>query len=394
MEEKKHILVISQYFYPEQFRINDICKEWVKRGYEVTVVTGIPNYPQGKFYDGYGIYRKRKEHYEGIRVIRLPIVPRGNSSLMLVMNYLSFVITAGVWGCFTRLKADKVFIFEVSPMTQALPGVWYAERRKIPCFLYVQDLWPDNVEVITGMHNRQILSTLDKMVDYIYKRCSRIFVTSPSFRQILLQRHVPEEKVAYWPQYAEDFYQPAEKNREKRPFTIVFTGNIGDAQGLEILPRVAHILQNDDIHFLIIGDGRYRKELEVNIQKYGVPQMFEFIGRVFPENIPSYFAISDAAFISFKNVPLFLNTIPAKLQSYMACGMPVLAAASGETERIVKEARCGFCSAPGDAESLAMNIRRMRNADRTIMGVNARTYSEHFFGKEMLMNEMDKYFER
>ncbi|MDD3141870.1 MAG: glycosyltransferase WbuB, partial [Lachnospiraceae bacterium] len=147
---KKQILVISQYFHPEQFRINDICKEWVKRGYKVTVITGIPNYPQGKYYKGYGLLKKRKEIYKGIEVIRIPLIPRGKNTLMLVLNYSSFVIAGFFWEMFTKIKADLMFIFEVSPMTQALPGIWYAKKRKIPCYLYVQDLWPENVEIITG----------------------------------------------------------------------------------------------------------------------------------------------------------------------------------------------------------------------------------------------------
>ncbi len=137
---KKHILVISQYFYPETFRINDIATEWVKRGYKVTVVTGIPNYPEGKFYKGYGWFRNNREIWNGIEIIRIPIIPRGSNSIGLILNYLSFVVSGFFWKCFTRIKTDYVFIFEVSPMTQALFGVWYARRRKIPCYIYVQDL--------------------------------------------------------------------------------------------------------------------------------------------------------------------------------------------------------------------------------------------------------------
>ena len=204
--KKKHILVISQYFYPEQFRINDICTEWIKRGYQVTVITGIPNYPEGRFFPGYNLFQKRKENYHGVSVVRLPIIPRRKGSLMLAFNYFSFVVSGGIWSLCTRIKADYVFIFEVSPMTQALPGVWYAKKSRIPCYLYVQDLWPDNVEIITGIHNKMFLRCIDKMVHYIYKRCSKIFVTSQSFKETLKDRKVPVEKVIYWPQYAEDFY--------------------------------------------------------------------------------------------------------------------------------------------------------------------------------------------
>lgn len=205
---KKHILVIAQYFYPEQFRINDICTEWVKRGYKVTVVTGIPNYPQGKYYDGYGLFKKRKETYNGMDIIRIPLVPRGKNAIMLALNYLSFVVSGFFWKSFTRIKADFVFIFEVSPMTQALPGVWYAKKRKIPCYLYVTDLWPENVEIVGGIKNKTILNTIGIMVDYIYKRCDRIFTSSESFIQAIVDRGTDRKKLEFWPQYAEDYYKP------------------------------------------------------------------------------------------------------------------------------------------------------------------------------------------
>lgn len=389
---KKHILVISQYFYPEQFRINDICKEWVKRGYRVTVVTGIPNYPQGKFYDGYGVIKKNREQYHGARIIRLPLVPRGKNTIMLAMNYMSFVVTGGVWSIFTRIRADYVFIFEVSPMTQALPGVWYAKKHKIPCYLYVQDLWPDNVEIITGIHNRQILGTLDRMVRYIYKRCNRIFVTSESFRSELIRRLVPDEKVIYWPQYAEDFYYPIEKKEISEQFTIVFTGNIGFAQGLDILPKAAVYLKGENIRFLMVGDGRYKDKLMEEIKNNKVTSQFEFVGRVEPEQVPSYLSMADAAFISFMDSPLFEKTIPAKLQSYMACGMPIVAAATGETMRIIEEAQCGICVPLGAAEKLAAMIKRLKGEDLARMREKSLAYYRASFDKNMLLNSIDTYF--
>ena len=162
--KKKHILVISQYFYPEQFRINDICTEWIKRGYQVTVITGIPNYPEGKFYEGYDLCHKREEEYNGISIKRLAQIPRGRRSITLALNYLSFILTGGLWSITTKIKADYVFVFGLSPITQALPAVWFAKRGHIPCYLFVQDLWPDSVEIITGIHNRLIIGALDRMV--------------------------------------------------------------------------------------------------------------------------------------------------------------------------------------------------------------------------------------
>ena len=212
MQKKKHILVVSQYFYPEQFRINDICQEWVKRGYQVTVVTGIPNYPEGRFYTGYGFFKRRTEKWNGVRIIRIPLIARGKTPVGMVVNYLSFVISSFLWVRFTKIKADYVFTFEVSPMTQALLGVWYSKKHKIPNYLYVQDLWPENVEIVTGIHSQLILKPIGKMVDYIYKNCDQIFATSPSFVKEICKRGAEAEKVHYWPQYAEEYYKPVKKS--------------------------------------------------------------------------------------------------------------------------------------------------------------------------------------
>lgn len=404
---KKHILVISQYFYPENFRINDICKEWVKRGYEVTVVTGIPNYPQGKFFNGYGLFKKRKEEYEGVHIIRLPIISRGKGSVRLALNYFSFVWSGLFWKTFTRIKADKVFIFEVSPMTQALVGVWYAKRRKIPCSIYVQDLWPENVEVVTGIHNQKILGAIDKMVNYIYRNCNLILATSPSFVKRLEERTSVfdaegKSKVKYWPQYAEEFYKPVPKKdledlKISDRFRIVFTGNVGYAQGLDILPKTAELLKQQEVscEFVIVGDGRYMEEFRKEIANRNVEDMFVLLGRKKPEEIPGYLALCDAAFISFADNPLFEMTIPAKLQSYMACGMPIIAVASGETKRIVEEAECGCVSIWGDMKGFADTIEKINlfsNEKLCEFCKNAEKYGMQNFSKAQLLKQIEISF--
>lgn len=399
---KQHILVVSQYFYPEEFRINDICKEWVKRGYKVTVVTGIPNYPQGKFYRGFGWFQKRREEYEGIQIVRLPIIPRGNNAVMLLLNYISFVISGFFWKIFTGIRADKVFIFEVSPMTQALVGVWYAKKRRIPCYIYVQDLWPENVISVTGISHSAIIKPINKMVDYIYKNTDEIFATSPSFVDAICNRKVkvPREKVHYWPQYAEEFYSPVEREKlenleDDGSFKIIFTGNIGYAQGMDILPLVAEILQAKgiDCKFVIVGDGRYREELCKDIKARKVEQMFLFIGRKLPEEVPQYLAHCDLAFLSFTECQLFAMTIPAKLQSYMACGKAILAVAGGETRQIIEEAQCGIVCDFGDTEEIARVIQyySKHRDDLDKMGQNALRYSERYFNKDNLFEELDNY---
>lgn len=401
---KKHILVIAQYFYPEQFRINDICTEWVKRGYKVTVVTGIPNYPQGKYYPGYGLFKKRKEIYNGVEVIRIPLIPRGKNSIMLALNYLSFVVSGFFWKVFTKIKADYVFIFEVSPMTQALPGVWYAKKRKIPSYLYVTDLWPENVEIVTGIKNRYFLNLIGTMVDYIYKRCDRIFTSSQSFIEAINNRGISKNRIEFWPQYAEDLYMPFPKEAvlvseilQDDKFNIIFAGNIGVAQGLDILPKTSTILKRNNINvrFNIVGDGRFKETLIKMVNDYDVVDMFNFIAKQPAIEIPKFMAVCDAALICLSKSKVFSITLPAKTQSCLACGIPIIVSADGEIQNVIKEAKAGICSEAGNAEMLAMKISELISKSKgelSEMANNAYEYSKLNFDKDRLLKRMDKLF--
>mgnify|MGYP000859429246 FL=1 len=397
-----HILVISQYFYPEQFRINDICAEWVKRGNKVTVITGIPNYPQGKYYKGYGICKRRKESYKGINIIRIPVIPRGHNALMLVLNYLSFVVTGFLWKLFTKINADYVFIFEVSPMTQALPGVWYARKKKIPCYLYVTDLWPENVEIVAGIKSKGILKAIGSMVDYIYKRCNRIFTSSKSFIASINKRGVDIGKLEFWPQYAEEFYKPVKRGTVQVPeikedgFNIVFAGNIGVAQGLEVLPKAANILKKEkvNVRFNIVGDGRFKDTLIDLVYKHNLSEMFNFISRQPAIRIPEFMSVCDAALICLSRSKVFSMTLPAKMQSCLACGIPIIVSADGEVQDVIREAKAGTYSNAGNAEMLALKIKNfVSKSDDELkrMANNAYQYSKQNYDKESLLSRMDGF---
>ncbi|WP_034536987.1 glycosyltransferase family 4 protein [Carnobacterium inhibens] len=403
---QKHILVISQYFFPEQFRINDMCEEWIARGYKVTVVTGIPNYPAGKFFDGYGLFIKKRERYKGIDIIRLPIIPRGNNSIMLFLNYLSFVMSGFFWQLFTKIKADRVFIFEVSPMTQALPGVWYGKKRKIPCYLYVTDLWPENVEIAGGINNKYILNAIGFMVDYIYKKCDRIFTSSESFIQAISDRGVNKNKIEFWPQYAESYYKPLKKTSVSVPeipldgrFNIIFAGNIGFAQGLNILPEVAKLLKEGGtkVRFNIVGDGRFKNILKDKVNECGVAESFNFIDKQPQKRIPEFMAVSDASLISLSKSKVFSITLPAKMQSCLACGIPIIASADGEIQKVINKAKAGVCSGAGDVVNLVENIKflvQLPVEEHKKMSKNAVNYYNENFNKEILLNRLDKWFSK
>lgn len=405
MPTKKHILVISQTFYPEQFRINDICAEWVARGYKITVLTGIPNYPEGTFFKGYGFFKNRKDNYRGVNIIRIPIIPRFHNVITLSLNYISFVISGWFWKTFTRVDADIVFINQLSPMTQALPGIWYAKRKKVPCFIYVQDLWPESVEVITGTKNRFFLGALGRMADNIYSRCNKIFISSKGFIKKIEERGVPREKIIFWPQYPEDYYCPADRKAVNVPeinspdaFNIIFAGNIGEAQGLSVLPKAANLLmqKNIDVMFHIVGDGRFKSKLLGMVKEMGVEAMFNFVGRQPAKRIPEFMAVCDAAIITLSKSPIFAVTLPAKTQSCMACGIPILVCADGEVQQVINEAGAGLCSDADNAEMLADTIEKftkISKAERDAMASRALKYCEDNYSKDKLLREMDNHIQ-
>lgn len=403
IDKKKHILVISQYFYPEQFRINDICLEWIKRGYDVTVLTGIPNYPQGEFYEGYGYDENREELWNGIHIIRLPIKPRKTGSLNLIKNYFSFVFEGYKWVRKTKLVVDFVYTYEVSPMTQALVGVSYSKKYGIPHYLYVTDLWPHNVEIITGISNKFVIYPIQLMVDYIYKNSNKIFTSSKSFIAEIEKRNVSREKLEFWPQYAEEFYKPIPNNNnlpsKNKVFNMVFAGNIGYGQGLGILVKAADLLRKENIKvlFTIIGEGRFLHEFKEQIEELNLQSYFLFLGRKQPEDIPIYFSTADALLITLAKSKVFSMTIPAKTQSCLACGKPILLSADGEVQKIVLDANAGLVSNAEDVLGFSNNIKEMLSMNSRYLenlGKNASIYSNKYFNKEVLLRRLDDVFYR
>ena len=204
-----HVLVESQFYYPEQMRINDICLALVERGHTVTVVTSIPNYPKGSIPRVWAV-QERKETYKGFPSYICQIIPRGKGFLGLTFNYISFVVSGWFFAHFSSLKPDVLFMNMSSPMTQSLVGTWFAKRRRIPSLIYIMDLWPESFQVITGISSPILLKPLGRMVDHIYARVEKVLTSSHGFLDVIETRGVPADKWEYWPQYAEEFYTPPE----------------------------------------------------------------------------------------------------------------------------------------------------------------------------------------
>ena len=332
------ILIITQYFWPETFRINDLALGLKERGNEVQVLTGKPNYPKGNFYPGYNFFNKMEEDWQGIRVHRSPLITRGNGSgVKLMINYLSFAFLATLRALFLREKYDLIFVYEPSPITVGIPAVFIGKRLNIPIYFWVQDLWPESVSAAGQLNNRFILRQLDKVTKWIYRNSKKILIQSEGFRQYILNQGIPNDKIIYYPNSTESFYNIVRPNEDieklvpKVPFCVMFAGNIGEAQDFESIIEAAKIVKekNLDIHFVILGNGRKKEFVVQKVNEYGLNSNFHLLGAFPVENMPDFFACADALLVSLKKSEIFSLTIPSKVQSYLACGKPVIGALDG-----------------------------------------------------------------
>lgn len=398
------LLVVSQYFWPENFRINDLVSDMVARGHDVTVLTGQPNYPSGQFFPGYGWKKPDAEDYRGAKVVRVPLVPRGKArAVQLMLNYLSFAAfaTLGVW---LRLRGrfDAVFVFEVSPVTVGIPAIAAGRRFGAPVFFWVLDLWPESLTAAGGVRSPWLLRPVERLVRWIYRNCARVLVQSRSFVPEVARHGVPASRILYFPSWGESLFQPLQEADSAllppmpEGFKVLFAGNIGEAQDMPAVLNAAERLRDRaDIHWLIVGDGRMAAWAREEVQRRGLAQV-HFLGRHPLEAMPHFYAAADALLLPLKREPIFALTIPGKLQSYLACARPVLAMLDGEGGRIVQEAGAGLACPAGDAEGLADHVLRlvaMPEAERREMGRNGRTYYEANFDRARLFDQLETWLE-
>lgn len=399
------ILVISQYFYPENFRINDLCIGLKNSGHSVVVLTGKPNYPKGEFFPGYSFFNKSKEEYKGIKVYRSPIIPRGNASgFGLFLNYTSFVIFGFFKLFFIKEKFDKIFVYAPSPITVGYLGIVASFIFRAKPFLWVHDLWPESVKDAGGIKNKFLLFMVDLMTKSIYYFYDNILVQSPSFKYYLLDQGVSEDKIIFYPYYAENFYKVVKENSKiKSKFgtglKIIFAGNIGVAQSFDTIIDAAKILaiKLKNFKFIIIGDGRDRKRVQKKIADNSLIDYFKFLGSHPPEKMAVYFASADALLVSLKDTKIFSMTIPGKLQSYFACGKPIIASLNGIGAKLVEESKSGFTSKAENAQSLAESVykfSKLSSAQKKELGKNARIYYEKEFERSRLIKRLIDIFDK
>lgn len=406
--KKLKILIVSQYFWPENFRINDLVEGLIQRGHEVTVLTGWPNYPEGTIFEDFRSSPENYDEYRGAKVVRVPLVPRGKSSIMLMLNYLSFFVSATLLGGW-RLRGkpfDAVFAYGASPIMSTIPAVVIGRLKRIPVFTWLLDLWPETLKAVGVVHNDWILSLVGKMVSWIYNRTDYLLLQSHAFAANVKQyctSPISAERLVYFPSWAEDSFSslPNEDSdligREPSTFTILFAGNLGESQGFPpIIDAVEALRGKLAIRWVFVGSGRMSEWIELQVATRGLDNVF-MLGRHPLEAMPPLFATADALLVSLQANEAFEKTIPGKVQAYMASGKPILGMIDGEAARVINEAGAGLTCNTGNGQAFANIVATMATMtpeQRSIMGEQGKRYAQENFDKEKILSNLLNLFSK
>ncbi len=408
------ILVVSQYYWPEPFRITDICEGLIARGHEVDVLTSVPNIPEGKFYDGYGWFRYGEKEHNGVGIERVNVIQRGRDKpLRLALNCASFAFNALFHlHKFRGRGYDAVFNFNNSPVSSIYPAKVFASREKIPYLVYVLDIWPDSMYFLLGMPiqaEQTLFRRLSfKLSRWLYAGAQTLLISSkgmePKLRDMAL-----DNTIEYFPNYPEPVtaredagQSVAIPTRESLglgadEIVVGFAGNVGKAQGLDKVVEAAAMLQSDgrSVRFLIVGDGSELLNLQAQCASRGVAGRFVFTGWVDGGAVAGYTALCDVMLACLRDNEVLNLVLPAKVQTYMAAGKPVLAFMNGAGAAAVREADCGFVAQAEDAASLCAAIGEIAKTGTTELqrlGANARAYCETNFDREAILDDLERYF--
>lgn len=394
----KRVLLVAQNFYPEFFKSNDIASELVARGYDVDVLTGIPNYPEGVFPKGYGIFKKRVDNYKGATVYRAFQIPRGRkaSGVRLAINYLSFVFFSMLWVLFFLFKKryDAIIIHQTSPVTQSWAGILLGKIKRIPIYTWVLDIWPDSVLGTIQSDNILIKKPLDIYTDWMYRNSTKILISSPGFKELVNRNADYSDKIIYFPNWSEDIASMPIKDTplHLNGFVIMLAGNISHAQGISDIVKAIEVLKKHrDIYWVFVGGGAEQQWLKEYVKDNGVDNNVFVVGRYPFEYMSAFYAKANVMLLTLKHTsyPHLNATIPARLQSYMSAGKPIVGMAGDGVKTLINDNKCGLIADAGDYLSLADNILHLYNntVELIEMGKNARTlYEEQYTIKHCLDN--------
>lgn len=405
-ENKLRILVVTQYFWPENMRVNDLVRDFTEKGHSVTVLTGLPNYPEGKVFEEFRTAPHRFAEYCGAQVVRVPMLPRGKRSISLILNYFSFFTSASITGSY-KLRGkefDAIFVYAVSPIMAAIPALVIGRLKKAPVFVWVLDLWPETLRAVGVLKKPALLSMVGKMVSWIYNRTDYLLLQSHGFFENVQKyctKKVAPERLVYFPSWAEDDFSVTGSqssnllSRDDSVFTVVFAGNLGEAQDLPaVLDAAEELVGKVPVRWVIVGDGRMSDWLNQEVQARKLDNVL-LLGRHPLEEMPGLFARADALLVSLKTNDVFEKTIPGKVQAYLASGRPLLGMINGEAARVINDSGAGFTCASGDAKGLASITLALAqtNADQLqVMGESGREYYLQNYSKPLLMARLEDLF--
>ena len=380
------ILVVCQYYHPEQVRITDICEEFVKRGHEVDVITGVPNYPMGIIFDGYKHGERREETVNGVNIHRCFTIGRRKGFVFRFLNYYSYAFSSARYASRLKKEYDAVLVNQLSPVMMACAGVKYKKKHNKRLVYYCLDLWPESLVAGGVKRGSLVYRIFNRISDGLYKKADKILVTSKDFITYLENQFgIERDKLSYLPQYAEDLFKPAERVK-KDTVDLTFAGNIGVMQSVETIIRAAAELRDvKNLCFNIVGDGISLDTCKKLSEELGTENVI-FYGRKPLEEMADFYKNADAMLVTLADDPLISMTIPGKVQTYMAAGKPVIGAINGETPKVIEEAKCGFCSPSGDHKMLAENIKKFLGCDIDELGRNSAKYYEENFRKDKFID--------
>lgn len=396
------ILLVSQYFAPEVFRINDLAEALRSRGHDLTVLTGQPNYPGGRFFSGHGLLRPWAECRDGVPVLRCPLIPRGRGGgVRLFLNYLSFALSACLLAPFRCPgRYDVIFVYAPSPITVALPALLLRALGRGPVLLWVLDLWPESVEAAGGVRSRPVLAGLSRLVRFIYRHCDRVLVQSQAFVPRVEALGVKDHQLRVFPSWADEvFQQNPGPNTVAMPagFRVLFAGNIGAAQDFPgILGAAERLRDQPDIHWVIAGGGRMEPWVREQIKTRGLERQVHLVGSHPVEAMPALYRDADCLLVTLRREAIFALTIPAKIQSYLASGRPIVAMLDGVGAQVVESSGAGFAGPAQDSQTLAENVLRMfrlQVAERNAMGARGKAYCDREFSRDKLMTNLERWMQ-
>lgn len=388
------ILVVCQHYWPENFRVTEICEALAAKGHQVTALVGLPNYPTGVIPPEYKGFKNRRQHRNGVEIRRCLEIGRKPGKVGLAINYVSYMTSATLKALLMKKDYDAIYSFSTSPVLMSMPGAILKLFTRKPFVIYVLDIWPACLAAMNIRPESLFYRMMGKVSKWIYKRADVLLYSSKRFQQYMQDVHgiaMPDEH--YMPQFADELFEAELPTRAKADrMHLVFAGNIGKMQNVEVLLKTAALLKDEPLHWDLVGDGASLEDCMKLADELQLNDCVTFHGQKPLGDMPQYYAMADAMLVSMRDHISVNDTLPGKVQSYMAAGKPVLGSIGGETAYVIGKAQCGYCAPPNDPEAFADVVRKfMAERDRhQQMGQNGRSHYYAHFTKKHHMDKLEK----